>query len=264
MNRELAMKVRHFFIFYWIHFLFLVVGVYAQNIDSSSNTIIDNLSKNILIDTLNNSGWITIKNARYDDKIFIDGRVCGGERTIELPVGIHRIAIVRKNDKYSKLIEIINDDTSSVILDTNLERVNRFAMSFEIENIYGKLHHLSFCHSAGIKIRDKHYIGISFGKGGNSDDTYDYYGITGGGLIYTFSFNLKHVLLLECGITSGFWQETISYWEYERTIRHYYFAGPKARLQVGYKYVFLMSDFTLLIGNNTPKFAFTNGISFIF
>jgi len=218
---------------------------------------IDNFNSNVPnLAITNDFGQVEIRDIAKDVKVFIDGEYATlGESDIKLSPGIHTVTAKTSVDTRTEQIQIAPNDIMPLSLEVENKRVIKFAMTFEGSMVLGEYDEFVVCHTVGIKIKDKHYVGLSY---------YDivpfvFYSETflGGGFTYTYAFNVKNIFINEYGATAGFW------WE-DRKHDRYYFGGPKIRLHIGYTSIFLMAEATLLLGTDKPKIAINNGFSFIF
>lgn len=84
-------------------------------------------------------------------------------------------------------------------------------------------------------------------------DTTDYVGVYGGiGIVYFYEkLNIKNIFIISPGITIGCWlldKKTYNDSEYDKA--SYLFGGPKIKVELGYKKIYLSTEYSLFFGTD--------------
>jgi hypothetical protein len=213
-------------------------------------------------------GWLRVNVPAKNVAIFDNGIPVGnGSIKIQLRVGIHKIVAKAAMRTMTEKVEIFEDDVSTASFDICDEdtRNMRFFMGIEAGWMLGKNLEFGPSHIVGIEVGKKHLLALSFNWGLEYSNTCMY----GGGVNYLYTANAKDIFIARIGVVGGFWmektyiQDSYPYYGYS-SYEDYFFGGPRIRLEVGYKHVYLtLMDATLLLGTSI-KPIFNPGISFRF
>jgi len=218
------------------------------------------------IDNATEYGWFKIKGFEKDVKFYINGEYIPETKgKIKVPVGHHCVTVKSRENTRTEVVEISANDIIPIHTNMSDEPHIRFTTSFEGNFMLGNHNSFGACHSFGIVALNKHLLLGNFCKSlPVIEDSY----FTGGSFAYMYNFNIKNIFLSAFGFAIGLWEEGVlkmnSVGFKQLNSFNYYFCGPKVRLQIGYKYVFLVNDIMLLFGNESPKVSYNQGISFIF
>jgi TolB-like protein len=223
-----------------------------------------------------------------DAEIFVDNESRGtGDMKLTLSAGIHKI-YAQKDGKKTDVETVSLQEGAVEDIRVRLERPVRFSLATDFSLMLGRAKEIGPSLLLGLKIKN-HFVGLNYfwgveyidldsdyySDGRDMGENYDKYAyLFGGGFLYHYVFNLANVLLVSPGVTVGFWYEEIGFeyydynynYDYDNSDKHedFYFGGPRVRLQIGYKYVYLNFDATLLIGSGGIKPLLNPGIAAYF
>ncbi len=207
------------------------------------------------------AGTVIIKTKPENVTVFINNKEYGkGETTLkDIPPGKYIILgkLEGLEDKQVS-VDIRAGQTETINLNLSKRRNFKFSISGGIGVSFIKTLSLATNFNLGISWKKillelNLFSVIAPPEHTASDTTYlkcDHFGA--GATLYYQLVNLNNILLISPGITLGFWKflydnEYIPDSEDERL---WQIGGPKVRVQLGYKFVFLFTDYQLLIGNS--------------